>query len=411
VVLTTKKENNTMTINTPVIAGVSPGEQVLDLGSPAQAFRAGMVQRADDPVIDPAYALPADFAAQYPMPLDPTEIVAMCEEVTAYQAIPELFTSLKYDLWRELNELAFASGSSYIAFADGECPEEYAHDGDNTTVTLKNIGAKKALAISDIMHSAAVAAANWHGINRLVGGIPSSGGLPGGSNMTTFTMENVADLKAKEVRLAMTLVLNGWDRLLILGDATTNALEFDGIELLVTNANGAHISTASASGSISAISFDQFLSESCAKPTHIWGHPQAVQELLSAYFQLGYQGSQIVNFSTGNRITPGFNFAGFLNTGVGRLAVVADNNFTRTASGSTTFQSDLFALRMTHNGEPLVYKRTQIPLALRDLTPGCTAIQFEIWAKTALIIKHMCAHGRYTSLFTGQVTTTCPVIG
>jgi len=403
-----------MTIHAPFISpGISPGEQVLDLGSPQQgkSFQAGMVQRANDPVMDPQYSTPGDFSAQYPTPLDPTEVIAMCEELTAYQAIPELFTSLQAETYRELNELAFSSGSTYIAFGDGECPEEYAHDGDNTTVTLKNIGAKKSLSISDIMHSTAVASANWNGINRLIGGIPWGQGVPGGTDMGSFVMENVASVKEKEVRLGMTLVLNGWDRLLVLGDATTNTLEFDGIELLITEANGSTVNTSSASGSISAISYDRFLAETCAKPTHIWGHPQAIQELLSAYFQLGYQGSQIVNFSTGNRITPGFNFAGFVNTGVGRLAVVADANFTRAASGSTTFQSDLFGLRMTHNGDPLVYKRTQIPLSLRDLTPGCTAIQFEVWAKTALIAKHRCAHSRYTALFTGQITTTCPVIG
>jgi len=401
-----------MTIHTPTInPGVSPGEQVLDLGSNGGSFRAGMVQRANDPSLDPQYSSPGDFSAQYPTPLDPTEFIAMCEELTAYQVIPEHFTSLQAHTYRELNELAFSSGSSYIAFQDGYCPEEYAHDGDNTTVTLKNIGAKKSLSISDIQHSLAVASANWNGINRLVGGFATGQGVPGGADMASFVMENVASVKEKEVRLGATLVLNGWDRLLIVGDATTDTLEFDGIELLITAANGSTIDVSSASGTITAISYDRFLAESCAKPTSIWGHPQAIQELLSAYFQLGYQGSQIVNFSSGDRIIPGFNFAGFVNTGVGRLGVVADSNFTRTASGSTTFQSDLFSLRMVHNGEDLVYKQTQIPFGMRDLVPGCTAIQFEIWAKTALIIKHRCAHGRYTALFTGLITTTCPVIG
>ncbi len=31
--------------------------------------------------------------------------------------------------------------------------------------------------------------------------------------------------------------------------------------------------------------------------------------------------------------------------------------------------------------------------------------------KTALIIKHCCAHGAYTTLFTGNLVTTCPTIG
>jgi hypothetical protein len=119
-----------------------------------------------------------------------------------------------------------------------------------------------------------------------------------------------------------------------------------------------------------------------------------------------------VNFSgPGDRIVPGYNFASFVNTGIGRLQVVADNNFRKTAAGATTFQADLWAFRMTHNGEPLVYQVTQIPLSLNDLVPGCTAISFEVWAATALVIKACCAQGKYTTQFTGRLATTCTTIG
>ena len=145
-------------------------EHVLNLGGgPDRSF----VNRATDPVISPAAATPIDFAAQFPQPLDTSELVVMCEELGLWKALPELPTSLKAETWRELNELAFTSGSSYISFADGACPEEFYHDGDNTTVSLKNIGAHKSLEISDIMHSAAVSAISVGqygvGINRLVG--------------------------------------------------------------------------------------------------------------------------------------------------------------------------------------------------------------------------------------------------
>lgn len=395
------------------VPNISEGERVLNLGEGGQVERSFVV-RATDPMITPQpYVSPTDFAAQYPTPLDPTEIIAMCEEVTVWNAIPnnpDGDYALNSHTWRELNELAFTSGSSYISFATGECPEEYRHDGDNTTVDLKNIGAKKTLSERDIKHSMAVAAANWNGINRLVGGVPSGEGMPGGSNTASFVQEAVAGVKEKEVRLGMTLVMNGWDRLLVLGDVDNNALEFDGIEQIVTAANGSHTNS-DPSGTFSAASFDRFLSESCAKPTVIFGHPQAIQEMLSGYFQLGFAGSQVVNFADGGRITPGFNFAGFVNTGVGRLAVVADSNFTRADAGGGTFISSLFAMRMTHNGVPLVYRLDQIPLQLKDLAPGCTAISFIVWAATALIIKHRCAHGRYTALFTGRIVTTCAVIG
>ncbi|MBC8552615.1 MAG: hypothetical protein H8D23_23545 [Candidatus Brocadiales bacterium] len=393
------------------------GEKVLNLGEdagqePAFVAASAAVQRTTDPVILPQpYASPADFSAQYPTPLDPTEVIAMCEEVTLLQAIPEVGTSLQQHTWREMTSLAFTSGSAYIAFADGECPEEYTHDGSNTTITLKNLGAKKSLSISDIMHSQAVAAANWHGINTLNSPFPTGEGMPGGLDMGTFQMEHVAGVKEKEVRLAMTLVLNGYDRLLALGNASNNSLEFDGIEQWATNQSCTmHTNDNTSSGTFSAIAFDRFLSEGCAKPTHIFGHPAPIQEMLSAYFQLGFQGSQVVNMSDGNRMTPGFNFAGFVNTGVGRLQVVADNNFTRTDIGGGNFQADLWALRMTHNGQPLIYRNTQIPLAMKDLVPGCTAVSFQIWTKTALIIRACCAQARYKSQFTGRLTTTCTSI-
>jgi hypothetical protein len=374
-----------------------------------------VVERATDPVVLPQpYVTPADFTAQYPQPLDPTEILAMCEEVTMWQALPEETTALLGLTWREMSSLAFVSGSSYLFFADGECPEEYSHDGNNITVNTKLLGAKKSLSEREIQHSIAVAASNWHGINRLVGGFPAGEGMPGGTDQATFQAEQIAGLKEKEVRTSMTLVLNGWDRYLVSGDSAANSLEFDGLENYFDNTSNCTIGNTndnSGSGSFSAIAFDRFLAESCAKPTHIFGHPAAVQEMLSAYFQLGYQGSQIVNFANGDRIVPGFNFAGFVNTGVGRLAVVADNNFTRLDAGGGAFQASLWALRMNHNGEPLVYKLTNIPLVYRDLTPGCTAIQFEVWASTALIIKGCCAQGSYTSQFTGRITTTCTAIG
>jgi len=389
-------------------------EHVLNLGGGGER---AFVNRATDPVFSPQASTPVDFAAQFPQPLDTTELVAMCEELGLWKALPELPTSLKAETWRELNELAFTSGSSYISFADGACPEEYFHDGDNTTVTLKNIGAHKSLEISDIMHSAAVSAISVGqygvGINRLVGGFAFGEGMPGGYDQGSFLAEAVSDLKAKEMVLAGTLVLNGWDKLLVNGNAGSNTLEFSGIETQITSGNGAHVNDTSgqlASGTFTGLGFDRFLAEGCAKPTALAGHPQAIQELMSAYFALGFQGSQVIYNNDGNRMVPGYNFAGEVNTGIGALKVIADRNFTKTASGASSFSSSIYALRMNHNGEPLVYKRTQIPFSFRNLVPGCTAIQFQVWAKTALVIKAMCAQGKYTGVWSGRSVTTCPQI-
>jgi len=392
------------------------GEVVLNLGQGEQAFTQGVVQRTADPVIVPAATTPIDFAAQFPQPLDTTELVVMCEELGLWKALPEKPTSLKAETWRELNSLAFTSGSSYISFADGACPEEYFHDGANTTISLKNIGAHKSLTISDILHSAAVSSMSVGpygvGINRLVGGFSFSEGLPGGNDQGTFIAEAVSDLKAKEMVLAGTLVLNGWDKLLAVGNANSNALEFSGVEALVTQANGAHINATGTnmSGTFAAIDLDRWLVEGCAKPTVLAGHPQAIQELMSAYFTLGFQGSQIIYNNDGNRMVPGYNFAGEVNTGIGTLKVIADRNFSKTTVDSTSFMTNIYGLRMVHNGEPLVYRATQIPFSFRDLVPECTAIQFEVWAKTALIVKAMCAQGLFRHQMVGRSITTCPTI-
>ena len=391
------------------------GEPVLNLGDEgAKAFVAGaQVNRMDDPTLNPQYTQPTDFTAQYPQPLDPTEIMRLCEEITLWQFLPEKRTALNAETWREMDELAFTSGTNYLSFPDGYCPEAYAHAGHNTTIDHMNIGAKKNLSIRDIMHSTAVASLPMGAINTLVGGAAAGQGMPGGNDIGTFQREVVRGVKEKEVRLAMTLVMNGWDNLLIQGNSDDHPLEFDGFENWATHQSCTmHTNINTASGTFSATSFDRFLSESCAKPTALIGHPATIQEMLLGYFTLGFQGSQIVNHNDGGRLVPGFNFASFVNTGVGRLQVVADANFTRgTPGGSTTqFLADIWAMRMTHNGEPLVYKSTQIPLSYQDLAPGCTAVAFEIWAATALIIKNCCMQGKWTSLFTGRVVSTCTLI-
>ena len=84
-------------------------ESILNLAG-GGAFDEGMVRRASDPIFPIQPTTPVDFAAQFPQPLDTTELVAMCEELSLWQNIPEQFTALKAETWRELNELAFTSG-------------------------------------------------------------------------------------------------------------------------------------------------------------------------------------------------------------------------------------------------------------------------------------------------------------
>lgn len=376
------------------------------------ANAATIIHRVADPTVVYTPITPADFNAQYPQPLDPTEILAMCSEVRVYNAIPEYPTMLKMEMWREMNRLAFGSGTmhAYSGFADGECPTTYEHDGANFSVQLKNIGAMKALTVSDLKHSAAVAGMTGLGINRLAGAPQGFSGQPGEGGSDGINAV-VADLKAKEMALGGALVLNALDYLMVKGNKATNPLVFDGLETMVTAANGAHANSNTASGTLSAASYNLFLGEACTPIDKIFGHQEALQALANSYFVQGFQGSQLIQHDSGNRIVPGFNFASQINTGIGTLTLVGDNNFTRTSIGGGAVQSKLYGLKTNLNGEELVYRKSQFPLGWNDLAPGCTSIQFLMWTKTALIVKHMCAQSVYTTQYTGNITTTCPFVG
>lgn len=372
-----------------------------------------VVEKTADPVFSHTQPLtPPTFDMQYPLPLDPLEVMALCEEISVLNAIPEQRTQLKVDFWMETTNLYMDAGQ-YLAFADGECPEEYTETGTYRTVTLKNLGVKKSLTLSDIMHSGAIAGRG--GIGALLGGFPAGENEPGGFDLATFRRETVADIRAKELRKGETLLLNGWDWLLVRGAVATDPLEFDGIETIVTNANGAHVNTGCPTGTFQVSDFDRFISEGCAKPTHLFGHPLALQSVAAGYFQLGFAGSQVINIvGPQERVTPGYGFANTINTQVGPLQLVGDWNFNRTALAGECgglFRSIIYPLRMTHNGEPLIYRITQIPLAYKELTPGCTTISFQLWTKTALSIKLLCAQAAYTAQFSGNIVSTCTRIG
>ena len=110
------------------------------------------------------------------------------------------------------------------------------------------------------------------------------------------------------------------------------------------------------------------------------------------YLSLGATGGtqpilQIIQQKDG-QIIPGFVLADMIDTSIGRLTLVPDYRFTATQVGDKTFSAKLYPLRVFHNGEPLVYKSTQTPLSFKDLMPGCTAISFETYAVSALVIKH-----------------------
>lgn len=377
-----------------------------------EALQAAIAQsvmelRAADPNIFPQpYSSPADFAAQYAVPLDTTEIITLCDETGLYRALPEVVEDTHTELWRELNELYFSSGCNFIAFEAGGCPEEYHHDGDNRSVALKHLGAKKTLSESDIRHSMGSIAAGY-GIRELVGGF-NDGGLPGeGGDMASLVRANIASVKEKEMRLASIITLNGWDELLVKGSVSGNSEEFDGITSIITAGNGARVNGGTLTGTFSATIFDEFIAAGCARPDAIIGHPSALAAISLGYFGLG---SSSIFYQNNDQIVPGLHFAGEIMTGYGPVALIGDSRFPRTAVTETSFRTTVYPVKLRHNGEQLIYKRTQIPLSFKDLAPGCTAVSFEVWAVTALVIKAMCAQAAFTGVFNGIIDNGCTYV-
>lgn len=369
----------------------------------AEIQKSLMVQKTvtDPVVLLQPYVAPTDFAAEYPQPIDPTEILTLCDEISVYQALPEVVSDTNQDLWREMNAIDFtgAGVANDGFFLKGGCPDPVARGGENRYVTRMYIGAQSTLVYEDIKHSAAVAGMTGLGINAI---------------STQLRRAVIADAKAKEMLTQEILVLNNWDRALVKGNAALNPLAFNGIEVQVVAANGARVN-ADPTGTFKVEEFDNFLAAGCAKATHIFGHPKALREIKYAYLSLGATGGtqpimQIVMNKDGQTV-PGFTLADFIDTCIGRLTLVPDYRFTALQVQPDRFHTTVYPLRLYHNGEPLVYKSTQTPLSFKDLAPGCTAISFEIYAVTALAIRHMCAQAAFTANWAGVIGTGCDVIG
>jgi len=362
--------------------------------------------RDTDPMYPNGVPTPGDYTNEFGIAIDTTEILALCEEVGLYNALPEVVRGTKQESWKELTELDFASGCAGIAFPAGACPEDsYHHTDDGGPIALKHLGVRKTLTESDIMDSAASIAAGY-GVSRIVGGFNDQG-LPGELDTASLLAGSITNVKEKEMRLGMILTLNGWDDLLVNGDVVGNPLEFDGITNLITAVNGARACTNGMTGTFSAANFERFIAAGCAHPQAVLGHPAALAEIAQGYFAIGYQ---MVVMNDNANVVPGVHFANQIMTGVGPLALIGDTRFPRQDLGGGRFRTIVYPVRLTHNGENLIYKRTQIPLAAKDLMPGCSAVSFEVWAVTALVVKAMCAQALCEMTFEGIVDDGCAYV-
>lgn len=376
--------------------------------------KANLGEQVEKTVEDPIvllqpYTQPSDFTAQYPQPLDPTEILTECEEISVWRALPEKVTPFNADQWREMTDVDFATATGLTNdgfFAKGGCPDRITASGENKVITRMYLGSQQTLTFEDIQHSAAVAAIQGLGISRLMTH------TVGGPDV----IDVVRDAKAKEIRKEEIVVLNNWDLALVKGDSSINTLAFDGIETQVIEANGARVN-ADSTGTFDIEEFDNFLVAGCAHATHLFGHPKALEAVKKGYLMLGAGGGYmpvqqvVLSRAADGGVVPGMVLADEVFTTIGKLTLVPDFRFTATQVADHAFVSSIYALRVRHGGEPIVYKSTQTPLVFKDLTPGCTSVSFMTYTVTALVIKHMCAQAKFTSQFVGVVGAGCSIVG
>lgn len=363
-----------------------PDTSALQAGLEIEQIKGLVEMTQTDPNILPQpYVQPTQFTDQYPQPLDPTEILDMCEEITVWKTLPEVVTDYNADQWREMTSVSFDSTgeTNHGFFTKGACPDEQIHEGENTSITRKYMGVYESITYEDLRHSIAVARARGLGISRL--------SLDSG-------IETVIGVKEKAIKLNEVIVMNKWDLALVKGSIAQVANAFDGIEVQVTAANGARVNS-NPTGSFDIEEFDNFLAAGCARPTHIFGHPKALRGIALSYLSLGATGgTQPVQMIQINQdrggIVAGFTLAPTIQTFVGQLTLVPDFRFTAVTTGADIFSSTVYPLRVYHNGEPIVYKSTQTPLSYVDLPRGCTAFAFEVYVVTSLVIKHMCAQAK-----------------
>lgn len=143
---------------------------------------------------------------------------------------------------------------------------------------------------------------------------------------------------------------------MVKGNRLTNARAFDGIETQVTQANGARVN-ANTTGAFDVEGFDNFLVAGCAKATHVFGHPKALEKVKKGYLSLGATGgtqpvTMIIQQKDG-QVVPGMVLADAIDTSIGRLVLVPDYRFGASQVGSNSFSASLYPLRVFHNGEPL----------------------------------------------------------
>lgn len=177
------------------------------------------------------------------------------------------------------------------------------------------------------------------------------------------------------------------DYALIRGSITDNANHFNGLETMVTAANGSKI--LNVSGAFGKGALDQLVIQMMLYgivPTAIACNPIMLPAITQAYAE----GTNVsINMQMGEgKQTMGY-FADEIMTPAGKLPIVADQRFTVTGD-TPNFTGDIFVLTREHMGEQILYMDWQVmptALDLARLIGYYTSQLFAVWSSLVLVEK------------------------
>jgi len=187
---------------------------------------------------------------------------------------------------------------------------------------------------------------------------------------------------------------------IIRGNTGTNTKSFDGLEYMVTAANGSQV--LAVSGAFAKGHLDELIIQMMMKgiiPTAIACNPIMLSTLIDTYTGSGDQVS--INMNMGDQDVALGYWAKRIVTPAGILPIVQDRRFS--VSGTApTFTGDIFVLTREHMGEYILGLEWQVMPSALDLArvPGFYTSQvFAVWSSLTLVEKaDWFAQGRLTDV-------------
>lgn len=308
-------------------------------------------------------------------------ILTSAQESRVFRTIPVKGT-LRTVQWYEEGFTASSPG-----FTPGTCPPSLT-EGSATlkTVILKNLGFSVQVDEQKVKESALLRALNLE--------YPTTTG--------DLIKEAIGNELAFQISVASAYLVSQLDSTMVKGNSTADPNVFDGIETLVTAANGATFTDASASP-FNYDDFSAFALSLGGGATHVFGHPMALAQVYKAALAAGGATPMLV---VSDGTVPGLGLGSQIATLGGTLTLVPDRYFTVT-TGTGDFTTDLFVLNIND-----VYRAEFEPITFveKGSPSGCLVREGFVYTTTALVIQNMARQGRYRAKFAGSPTMALPLM-